>query len=149
VCVNFFLNRLKTCRVHTTTNSIFLSALTHFRCFFTVFISKFSTNELKLHVRALDSLSQSSSGVRVKMKLFWFLLAFSAQYFIETSGLRVLGIIPFGSKSHFAIGNSILRTLHEAGHDITSMNAFPAKKQEKGFRDVKLTRIMEIFNKGN
>jgi hypothetical protein len=82
------------------------------------------------------------------MKLIFFIVALSTLAFIETSGLKVLGIIPFGSKSHFAIGNSILRTLHGAGHDVTSMSAFPAKKKEKNFRDVKLTKILEVFDRG-
>ncbi|KAG5673615.1 hypothetical protein PVAND_003644 [Polypedilum vanderplanki] len=69
--------------------------------------------------------------------------------FIEFYSIDVYCLIPFGSKSHFAIGNSILRTLQNAGHDVTVMTAFPSKKQEQNYREIKLTKIMEVFDRGD
>jgi hypothetical protein len=54
------------------------------------------------------------------MKVFsgyLIILLLSAVNFV--AGLKVLGILPFGSKSHFAIGSSIVDSLHAVGHDIT------------------------------
>lgn len=81
------------------------------------------------------------------MKLFCFLLALSAA--VKVDGLRVLGIAPFPSKSHFAIADGILKSLHEAGHEITTISLYPKKKQEKNWRDIPLTKVNKIMEKGN
>jgi hypothetical protein len=84
------------------------------------------------------------------------------------SGLKVLGVLPFGSKSHYAIGNAIVETLHSAGHDITValnyfiplhhhdlivttskvISPFPLKTPKERRRDVDMSALMEDFNKG-
>lgn len=61
------------------------------------------------------------------------------------SSLRILGILPFGSKSHFAIGHSILKTLKEAGHKLTVISPFPEKKSSNNYHDVNISRILERF----
>ncbi|KAG5670629.1 hypothetical protein PVAND_000877 [Polypedilum vanderplanki] len=64
-------------------------------------------------------------------------------------GFKVLGIIPFGSKSHFAIGHSILKSLAEAGHEVTAISPYPLKKPMKNYKDISTEDYIEFFFKNN
>lgn len=77
------------------------------------------------------------------MKVLSVVCAFAA-LFIKSDGLKVLGIIPMEAPSHFAIGNAILKTLHNAGHEITSINPFPQKKPMENFRDINVKSAMKL-----
>lgn len=48
------------------------------------------------------------------MKCFYFLALFLSAL-INVNSLKVLGIFPFGSKSHFAVGYGIVKSLIDAG----------------------------------
>lgn len=78
-----------------------------------------------------------------------FLVALALSLYVENSGaFKVLGILPFGSKSHHAIGSSILKSLTEVGHEVTVLSAFPLKTKEKNYHDIKVTKILEVFERG-
>lgn len=49
------------------------------------------------------------------MKCFYFFVAFLS-ILIEINGLKILAVTPFPSKSHFAVGYEIIKTLAEAGN---------------------------------
>jgi hypothetical protein len=57
-------------------------------------------------------------------------------------GFKVLGILPFVSKSHCVIGHGILNALHEAGHEITAVSMFPQKNQQPKYREIDLMIFM-------
>lgn len=63
-------------------------------------------------------------------------------------GFKVLGVLPFGSKSHFAIGNGIVKTLHKAGHDVTVISPYPLKKPLERYRDVSTKELLDAYAKG-
>lgn len=63
-------------------------------------------------------------------------------------GFKVLGVLPFGSKSHFAIGSSIINSLHENGHEVTVISPFPKKAPVPKYKDISLADIMERYEKG-
>jgi hypothetical protein len=48
------------------------------------------------------------------MKSFYFIFLFLSAL-INVNALKVLGILPFPSKSHFAIGYGIVKSLVDAG----------------------------------
>lgn len=52
---------------------------------------------------------------------------------------KILGIFPFGSKSHFAIGNGVMNSLLDAGHQITMVSPFPRSVKTVNWRDISLT----------
>lgn len=54
-------------------------------------------------------------------------------------GLKVLGVMPFIGKSHFAFGGAIVNALHEAGHDVTVLSPFPRKSPAPNYRDIVIT----------
>lgn len=77
------------------------------------------------------------------MKLFLLSL-----FFVTTSAYKILGISPLGSRSHYAIGESIMKALHEAGHEVTMISVFEVKKPLKNFTQIKITDYMETMIKG-
>lgn len=80
------------------------------------------------------------------MKAFCLLALFA--FSSQIDGFKVLGIFPFGSNSHFAIGNSIVKALHKAGHEVTVISPYPQKKQLEKFRDVSTEDILKKYKKG-
>jgi glucuronosyltransferase len=75
--------------------------------------------------------------------LFIFALSVSGSI-----GLKILGVFPFTGSSHFAIGNGIIKSLHEAGHDVTVISPFPKKTPIPKHRDISLTDLLSQFKKG-
>lgn len=76
------------------------------------------------------------------MKLVFVVVALLA-LICQINGFKVLGVLPIGSSSHFAIGNSILKSLHQAGHEVTSISSFPKKKPVDKYRDISVSDILE------
>ncbi|EAT45644.1 AAEL003099-PA [Aedes aegypti] len=64
-----------------------------------------------------------------------------------SEGAKILGVLPTGGKSHFYIGAGYLKTLAEAGHDVTVISPFPLKNAPKNYRDIELTGFLEEFEK--
>lgn len=79
------------------------------------------------------------------LKIFAVFLSFCV---IDAHSLKILGVFPTGSKSHFAIGKSIVDALHYVGHDITVMSAFPLKKPKERYRDIDFSEIKDKHEKG-
>lgn len=64
------------------------------------------------------------------------------------SGLSILSILPFGSKSHFAIGHAITKSLHNAGHEVTVISPYPQKKKIPNYHDIDVSSVLAQFEKG-
>lgn len=69
-------------------------------------------------------------------------------FLFQVDGLKVLGVVPFGSSSHFAIGSSILKTLAKADHEVTVISPYLQKKPLKNYRDVDASSVLDLFEKG-
>lgn len=80
------------------------------------------------------------------LNFFAFILFISAVS--KANGLKIFGVFPLGSKSHFSIGKSIVDALHDAKHDITVLSPFPLKKPKERYRDIDLSPVKEKFEKG-
>jgi glucuronosyltransferase len=63
-------------------------------------------------------------------------------------GFKVLGVFPFRAKSHFIVGSAIIKSLHEAGHEITVISPFPLKNSIPRYRDISLADYMERNKEG-
>lgn len=77
------------------------------------------------------------------MKLFLLLVSL---FFVSGSAYKILGISPFGSKSHYAIMEATLKALHEAGHEVTMISIFELKKPLKNYTQIKITDHMESMD---
>lgn len=75
----------------------------------------------------------------MKFTLILLVLSFSSL----SLGLKVLGILPMASKSHFAIGNSIMESLYDANHEVTIMTPYPTNKLKKNYREISLADIVK------
>lgn len=63
--------------------------------------------------------------------------------FTNVLGLKVLGVFPFASKSHYTIGYSIVDALYEAGHDLTLLSPYPSNKIKENYREISLAELVE------
>jgi hypothetical protein len=82
------------------------------------------------------------------MKLLGFIVAAFA-LFCQIDGYKVLGVLPFGSNSHFAIGHSIVKSLLNAGNEVTVISPYPKKQPVKNYRDISTADFFEKHKKGN
>lgn len=69
------------------------------------------------------------------MKLIFLVLSLTA----VANCYKILGVSPFGSKSHYAIGEAVMTALHEAGHEVTMISVFEQKKPLSNYNQVKIT----------
>lgn len=76
------------------------------------------------------------------------LAALAIGIFSTVNGFKVLGVLPLGARSHFAIGHAILKNLAEAGHDVTVISPYPLKKPIKNYRDISTKDILDKYEKG-
>lgn len=76
------------------------------------------------------------------------LAVFFVSILLTSDGYKVLGVLPFSSNSHFAIGHSILKSLLEAGNEVTVISPYPQKKPIDNYYDVDASAVLEEFKKG-
>jgi hypothetical protein len=63
--------------------------------------------------------------------------------FQNVLSFKVLGILPLGSKSHYAIGSSIVNALYEAGHELTVITPFSSDKPKKNYREISMAELLK------
>ena len=81
------------------------------------------------------------------MKIIGVILIFLS-CLIYSNGLKILAILPFGSKSHFAIGHSIVNSLADVGHEMTVISPYPQKKAIKNKKYISTEEFIGEFFKG-
>ncbi|XP_062549718.1 UDP-glucosyltransferase 2-like [Armigeres subalbatus] len=65
-----------------------------------------------------------------------------------SEGAKILGVLPMVATSHFNIGAGIMKTLANAGHDVTVISPFSLKNPPKNYREILLTGLVEETQKG-
>lgn len=73
------------------------------------------------------------------MKFILVLLAFSLA---TVRSLKILGVFPVGSKSHYAIGEATMKALNDAGHEITMISVFELQKPRENYRQITIENLM-------
>lgn len=56
-----------------------------------------------------------------------------------------LVVLPTGAKSHFYVGQALVKGLVAAGHEVTFVSAFAQKKRIKNLLDIHLPSIVPIM----
>jgi ABC-type molybdate transport system permease subunit len=79
------------------------------------------------------------------MKLL-FLILFSV--ISAANCYKILGIFPFASASHYAIGEATLKALAEAGHEVTMISPIKTKTPMKNFKEIIIPDSFKIILKG-
>lgn len=67
--------------------------------------------------------------------------------FLTSDALRILGIIPLPSHSHIAVGNAIIKSLYDAGHDVTVLSP-QALESGLNYRHISTADITETNQEG-
>lgn len=78
------------------------------------------------------------------MKLILIIIACTFSF---ASSYKILGVFPFSSKSHYAIGEATMLTLHEAGHEVTMISVHELKKPMKNYRQIKIVDLVNTMEK--
>lgn len=65
---------------------------------------------------------------------------------VDTS--RILAVVPFGAKSHYAMLEPLLIELSKRGHNVTAITAFPQKKPVPNFTDIDISKHIVKFVSG-
>lgn len=61
--------------------------------------------------------------------------------------IKVLGVFPMASHSHYTIGFRLMKELVDRGHEVTFINSYPQKKPIKNLVDVPVAGFVEEMNK--
>ncbi|XP_070504965.1 UDP-glycosyltransferase UGT5-like isoform X2 [Chironomus tepperi] len=64
-----------------------------------------------------------------------------------TDGLKILGVLPFPSRSHWMIGHEIIKSLVDAGHEATVLTAYPSKSPIRNYEEIDISEIVRTFEK--
>jgi glucuronosyltransferase len=81
------------------------------------------------------------------MRAFSICVALAA-LIVCIDGFKVLGIFPIGATSHFTIGHAIVKSLLDAGNEVTVISHYPQKKPLKNYRDISMADALEKYEKG-
>ncbi|XP_031787545.1 UDP-glucuronosyltransferase 2B15-like isoform X1 [Nasonia vitripennis] len=74
-------------------------------------------------------------GIAASLLLMATILCFDIR---SCDGLRILGLFPFQSKSHFAMAGNLMRGLAERGHQVDVYSHFPLKQPIPNYKDYSL-----------
>lgn len=62
-----------------------------------------------------------------------------------TNSARILGIFHMSSYSHFILGDTLLKSLAEKGHDVTMISAFEQSNNMTNYRTVQVPEIFDYI----
>lgn len=68
---------------------------------------------------------------------------------VAMNGLKVLTVSPSTSKSHFAIGHAISKTLLDADHEIKMLSPYPLKNPYNNYTDISIAKAIESVYTGD
>lgn len=60
-------------------------------------------------------------------------------------GLKILGVFPMASHSHYTIGFRVMKELADRGHEVTFVSAFPQKNPVKNLKDISLAGFNKLM----
>lgn len=79
------------------------------------------------------------------MKLLVFLIV---QVVSHASCHKILGVFPFGAKSHYVIGEAVMRALHEAGHEVTMISVYELNEPMPMYNQIKIEDLNKRMKRG-
>jgi hypothetical protein len=60
-------------------------------------------------------------------------------------GAKILAVFPTASKSHWILGQPLMKELARAGHEVTVMSPFQAKNPPKNYRHIEMRASEKLF----
>jgi len=67
---------------------------------------------------------------------------------ISIDGLKILGVLPVPSKSHWLIGHEMIKSLVDAGHEATVVTTFPLKSPIKNYEEIDISDLVRKLEEG-
>ncbi|XP_058974185.1 UDP-glycosyltransferase UGT5 [Musca domestica] len=61
-------------------------------------------------------------------------------------GYKFLGVLHFGSKSHFIVDSALLKGLAEKGHEVTVISPFSLKKPMKNYVEIPTPSVLKLMD---
>lgn len=85
-------------------------------------------------------------------KTLFQLTVFCLSSFCLVESYRILGVFPVPTRSHYFLGNALMKALAEAGHDVTIIAPFkddqlPSLSKNGSYREITLDGIEEAQKK--
>lgn len=81
----------------------------------------------------------------VKMKSIFGLLILVVSF---ADSYKILGVFPYGSKSHYTVGETVMKTLHEAGHEVTMISFYELSKPLPKYKQITVSDFMKTLEEG-
>ncbi|KAL7024827.1 hypothetical protein ACKWTF_013205 [Chironomus riparius] len=66
--------------------------------------------------------------------------------FIKANGLKILGVLPLASKSHWVIGHEVIQSLVDAGHEATVFTPYPLKDKIRNYEEIDISEMTKFFD---
>lgn len=83
------------------------------------------------------------------MKFLIIFIIFSSSLLTSNAKtIEVLGVLPFDSRSHFVIGETIMKSLAEFFHNVTVISPYPQKEELHFFKDISIADGTSDFEFG-
>lgn len=80
----------------------------------------------------------------------WFqVLALVCVLYQNASCYRILAVLPVPSRSHYYIGQNLMKGLAKEGHDVTVISPFKEKKPIENYNEVFLEHSWDEFHRSN
>ena len=77
----------------------------------------------------------------------WLFVVFS--FFICcVNCYKILGVFPLGFKSHYYIGNAVMKSLVESGNNVTMISPFPRPQNTYNYQDISIADILQEMKNG-
>lgn len=76
------------------------------------------------------------------MKYLYFFLITSCMSSL-TCAYKILGVFPVGAKSHYIIGNSLMKGLAEKGHEVTVISPYKESTPIPNYRTIQVIDVYE------
>ncbi|KOC60177.1 Ecdysteroid UDP-glucosyltransferase [Habropoda laboriosa] len=77
------------------------------------------------------------------MRLLLSILVTLSVYGSRCNGLRILGLFPLNGKSHWVMGEQLMISLANRGHQVDVVTHFPLKKPPANYREISLEGSLE------
>lgn len=66
----------------------------------------------------------------------------------DVDAYKILGVFPMVARSHYIVGNALMKGLADAGHEVTIISPFQEKNPIKNYKEVYLEGLKEQLFSG-
>lgn len=79
----------------------------------------------------------------MKFLSYLFFISVTVSNYVDTA--KILSIFHTPSKSHWILGQNLLKELARSGHEVTIISPFPLKNPPKNYRDISTVEVINVY----